>query len=394
MLSSELKSFSLSDLCEIRYGKDHKKLSNGVIPVYGTGGIMRYVDSYLYDKESVLIPRKGTLSNIYFTNEKFWTVDTLFWTKINEKIVFPKFLYYKLLTINFSEMNVGSAVPSLTTELLNRIIVDIPNLTYQKEIANILSSLDNKIELNNKINKNLEELAQTLYKRWFVDFEFPNENGEPYKSSGGEMIESELGSIPLGWRVEPLGDSSITKLISSGINQFTGIKKYIATADVSDSTITSFETNITYVNRPSRANMQPIKNSLWFAKMKDSRKLIRVSRKSNYLIQRCIFSTGFAGIESSEAINYIWTLLTTTEFDHSKNNLCNGTTMQAINNENIKRIKIVIPEKDMLRKFEDYSDSIFEKIHNNEIEISKLSKTRDELLPKLMNGEIEVPIEE
>ena len=105
---------------------------------------------------------------------------------------------------------------------LRKISIDLPSINTQKAIANILSSLDEKIELNNKINKNLETLAQTLYKQWFVDFEFPNDDGEPYKSSGGEMVESELGLIPKGWEVESIGESSISKLISSGIKEFNG----------------------------------------------------------------------------------------------------------------------------------------------------------------------------
>src|SRR5690554_3946677 len=95
---------------------------------------------------------------------------------------------------------------NLNMAILSAIKIDLPDLNTQKAIANILSSLDDKIELNNKINKNLEELAQTLYKHWFVDFEFPNEEGLPYKSSGGKMVESELGLIPEGWIVKTISD--------------------------------------------------------------------------------------------------------------------------------------------------------------------------------------------
>ena len=121
MSSNDWKEFKLSDICQIKYGRDHKDLDNGNIPVYGSGGIMRYVGSFIYDKPSVLIPRKGTLSNLFLVSEKFWTVDTLFWTIIDETIVSPEFLYYQLLTKNLVDMNVGSAVPSLTTTLLNEL---------------------------------------------------------------------------------------------------------------------------------------------------------------------------------------------------------------------------------------------------------------------------------
>lgn len=152
---SEWKIVQLSDIATIKYGKDHKKLFDGKIPVYGTGGIMRYVDTALYNKKSVLIPRKGSLGNLYFLDEPFWTVDTLFYTEIDERHVIPEFFYYKLKTYDLANMNVGSAVPSLTTAVLNPIKMDIPPLEVQSEIIKILGVLDAKIENNKKINHHL-----------------------------------------------------------------------------------------------------------------------------------------------------------------------------------------------------------------------------------------------
>lgn len=149
----------LSELCVIHYGKDHKKLSNGRYPVYGSGGIIRYVDHFLCDKSSVLIPRKGTLSNLFYVDKPFWTVDTIFWTEINEEKVNPKFLYYFLLTKNLEELNIGSAVPSLSTEVLNKIVISLPPVSIQNKIVSILSTFDSKIENNNKINDNLFDYA-------------------------------------------------------------------------------------------------------------------------------------------------------------------------------------------------------------------------------------------
>ena len=129
---------------------------------------MRKVDQILYDKPSVLIPRKGTISNLFFIEQPFWTVDTLFYTKIDESKIIPKYLYFKLKTINLENLNVGSAVPSLTTVVLNQLPIDIPkNINEQKSIAAILTSFDDKIELLQAQNKTLEELAQTIFKEWF-----------------------------------------------------------------------------------------------------------------------------------------------------------------------------------------------------------------------------------
>ena len=163
---SEWKEVKLGDLVSIKYGKDHKSLSDGVFPVFGSGGLMRKVDSYIYDKPSLLIPRKGTLNNIIYTEEKFWTVDTMFWTKVDELKTSAKFLYYYLKDFNFNALNVGSAVPSLTVPVLNDIDIKLPSTDKQSDILVILSSLDSKIETNNKLNEKFDEMAQAIFKSW------------------------------------------------------------------------------------------------------------------------------------------------------------------------------------------------------------------------------------
>lgn len=142
----------LRDVCKIRYGKDHKRLETGNIPVYGSGGIMRYVDSALWSRPSVLIPRKGTLKNLFYTEVPFWTVDTLFWTEIDESVIVPKFLYYQLRCVDIASLNVGTAVPSLTTEILNALNIKVPALEVQRCVVAILDSLDKEIKLNERIN--------------------------------------------------------------------------------------------------------------------------------------------------------------------------------------------------------------------------------------------------
>lgn len=159
--------YKLKDLVNINYGKDHKKISNGNIPVYGTGGLMRYVDKYIYDGNSVLIPRKGSLNNVKFVQGKFWTVDTMFWTKINSEIVLPKYLYYCISKINLAALNVGSAVPSLTVKILNELQFNIPNIDEQQKIINKIAPIEAKIILNNQINDNLAKLKTEIFNNMF-----------------------------------------------------------------------------------------------------------------------------------------------------------------------------------------------------------------------------------
>ena len=151
----------LSDFLEVKYGKDHKKLSDGEFPVYGSGGVMRYVEEYLYSGESVLIPRKGTLSNIMYVNRKFWSVDTMFYTipKISN---IAKFSFYHLNRLDFVSMNVGSAVPSMTTKVLNILPIIKPTSTVLKKIDDILAAQFMKIELNEKECQSLIKLRDTL----------------------------------------------------------------------------------------------------------------------------------------------------------------------------------------------------------------------------------------
>ena len=131
---------------------------------------------------------------------------------LDEEIISPKYLYYFLTSneiVNYLQMLAESrsgTFPQIRFEEISLLDINLPAFKIQDEIVEVISSLDDKIELNNKINQELENLAQTLFKQWFIDFEFPNENGEPYKSSGGEMVESELGEIPKGWEVKPIGD--------------------------------------------------------------------------------------------------------------------------------------------------------------------------------------------
>lgn len=161
MIPNGWKKGKLEDLLEIKYGKDHKKLLDGKIPVYGSGGIMRYANEALYDKESILIPRKGTLSNLFYVSQPFWSVDTMFYSKFKDAN-FGKYTFYFLKSIDLASMDVGSAVPSLTTELLKRIEVLIPSKEIIYEFNEKINSKFNILESNIKENQTLTQLRDTL----------------------------------------------------------------------------------------------------------------------------------------------------------------------------------------------------------------------------------------
>ena len=151
----------LSDLITVKYGKDHKKLADGIYPVYGSGGIMRYVERPLYNKESVLIPRKGTLNNVMYVNQPFWSVDTMFYTEMKLPNV-AKFVYHFVKAKDLASMNAGSAVPSITTDILNAMEVVIPSASALEEFESLVAPMYEAMEANDVQSKALSQMRDTL----------------------------------------------------------------------------------------------------------------------------------------------------------------------------------------------------------------------------------------
>ena len=151
----------LSDLITVKYGKDHKKLADGIYPVYGSGGIMRYVERPLYNKESVLIPRKGTLNNVMYVNQPFWSVDTMFYTEMKLPNV-AKFVYHFVKAKDLASMNAGSAVPSMTTDILNAMEVVIPSASALEEFESLVAPMYEAMEANDVQSKALAQMRDTL----------------------------------------------------------------------------------------------------------------------------------------------------------------------------------------------------------------------------------------
>ena len=295
------------------------------------------------------------------------------------------FIYYLSKSDLFKEPAIKSMVGSSGRQRVQRDVIEnldlyVPPLNIQKKIGKLLSLFDKKITLNKQLNNNLEEQILKIFNSWFVKFD---------KSE--ELTDSHLGLIPKGWTVDYLGSKKSCSIIGSGIDDFDDSKIYIATADVENSSITNNETLITMEDKPSRANMQPISKSIWFAKMIETRKLIMVDDYSTDLLDNYIFSTGFCGLKCVDKyFYYLWTFLLTDAFDTIKNNFCTGTTMQAINNKDTKLIEFVLPDDEILNKFNLIAKPLFKKIYYNNQEINQLQNLRDTLLPKLMSGEIDV----
>lgn len=228
----------------------------------------------------------------------------------------------------------------------------------------------------------MHEYAQGLFKNWFIKFNYPTLNKQ--------KKNSELGLIPADWEIGYFGDNILSKIIKSGVSKFNGYKKYIATADVSNSSINNF-TMVKYENKPSRANMTPVADSIWFAKMEGSKKNILVTNYTKELIDDYIFSTGFMGIKClNNSTNYLWEIINSDSFLLEKDALSTGTLMAGISNTTIINYKYLIPTDEVLNKFNEIMNGVNNEIYNNQMQNKKLSQLRDALLPKLMNGEIDL----
>ena len=376
----EWKEDILGNVLEVKYGKDHKKLAEGQYPVYGSGGLMRYVDSKLYDGPSILIPRKGTLNNIMFVESPFWTVDTMFWTIINTDKIDPKFLFYSICKRDFASMNVGSAVPSMTVSILNDIQISYPkNLDDQRRIASILSSLDRKIELNNKINADLEEMAQAIFKNWFVDF-------EPFKD--GKFVDSELGMIPEGWKIGTLTD--VIKLMPGGTPKTSeplywdnGTIPFFSPKDVNGVYCFTTEKHITEtgLNKCS-SNLYP-KDTIFITCRGTVGKVCLAAcdmamNQSNYAIK---------AIDGYSQCYVFFLVKSVVERLIKKSN---GAVFSAITSKDFDE-EILIPSQKAVEDFTNVIDGFFRRIFTIGTENSHLSLLRDTLLPRLMSGELEVP---
>ncbi|MDO4751033.1 MAG: restriction endonuclease subunit S [Akkermansia sp.] len=353
-------TYCLGDLVKIKYGKNQKHVvsDEGKIPIYGTGGIMGYATEFLYDKPSVLIGRKGTIGKVKYADHPFWTVDTLFYTEVNEEIVLPKFLFYLMSQLDLNNYNEGTTIPSLRTETLNRLEFSIPPLPIQRKIASILSALDDKIETNNAICRNLEEQAMALYKSWFIDF-------EPFANQ--EFFNSEIGIIPKDWSVEKL--SKIATVV-------TGKRPKRKTTE------RSTQENVPILG--ASGIMGYTSESMYCSK------ILVIGRVGTLgVVQRFekdCWPSDNALVIQSDYYEYVKQVLV--RFDYSSIN--RGSTQPLITQTDIKNICILIPPQHILKQFEyrvGKSMNLYSLLIN---ETRKLEEMRNTLLPKLMRGELAV----
>lgn len=373
-----METYKLSDLCEILDSK-RKPLSalqrakkQGIYPYYGAQGIIDHLDEYLLDGEYLLVAEDGAnletrnqpIANI--AKEKIWVNNHAHVLGNNGKCPL-NLLGFILNNINISPYVTGCAQPKLNQENLRNIEIELPS--HIDRIASILSSLDRKIELNNKINADLEEMAQAIFKNWFVDF-------EPFKD--GKFVDSELGMIPEGWKVGGLFDiaeifDKKRKPLSGNVREkmdkiypYYGATSCMDYVDdyIFDGIYTLIGEDGSVVKENGLPYMQYVWGKMW------------VNNHAHILQGKNGYST-----------EMIHALLSITNIKF----LVTGAVQAKLSQGNMQKILVAIPPKNVLDEIRPVIDNLYSKIRINTDENSRLSLLRDTLLPRLISGELEVP---
>ncbi|ARQ07757.1 Type I restriction modification DNA specificity domain protein [Macrococcoides canis] len=387
--STRINSFWDGDLRWLSSGETRERFISKTEKYITKEGVEKS-STKLAHKNSIVIASAGqgyTRGQTSYLLEDMYINQSIICLVPDLNIVDSKYLFYNLST-RYKELrhisDSSSSRGSLTTKVLKELKINLPNITTQKKISKLIYGIDLKILTNTKIIDNLEQLSQTLFKRWFIDFEFPNEEGQPYKSSGGKMVESELGEIPEGWEIKKLGT-----IVSNKREKY---KK---------------EEKLPYVP----INELPMKKMLFYnflpaeqaksSLIKFNKNDILIGNMRVYFHRVCL--APFEGVTRTTTFvlkpltslfrNYILLNLFTEKFVDFANQTSKGTTIPyAVWENGCENFKVIFPnDESILKKFNDVVDETILKSLLILEEIDKLEQLRDTLLPKLLSGEIEIP---
>lgn len=310
---------------------------------------------------------------------------------VNQLYADPYFIYSFMRSTHFRRLiknyGGGSTQPTIPMKTIRQLPIPLPPINTQKAISKILMQFDRKIELNNQMNETLEEMAQALFKRWFVDFEFPNEEGKPYKSSGGEMVESELGMIPKGWDITIL--DNICSLMTKSVKPFDNPEVLyehfsLPACDEGKLPVIEFGNQISsnkYMINNSCiliSKLNPVTKRIWDPVCKEN---------SICSTEFMVYQPKNLGIKP-----FCYELINSYRFTEYL--LCNVTgstgSRQRVQPKLTLKYQFAISSRILIEQFSDLVKPMHDKVKVNIEENRILKKTRDSLLPKLMSGEIRV----
>jgi len=429
-MENDWKSISLGEILNFKRGHDLPKSSmnmNGQIPVVGSNGIIGYHDESKCEEVCLTIGRSGNVGSPYLLEEDAWPHNTTLY--VNDfKGNNYKYLYYLLETLQLGRHAGGSAVPTLNRNHIHPIEINLPPIQEQKAIAHILGTLDDKIELNRKMNETLEDMAKALFKSWFVDFDpvldkalvAGNEIPEPLQAKAEKRkalgdkrkplpveiadlfpdsftFTEELGWIPEGWEVNKIGslcDVSSSKRIFAKEYQDTGIPFYRGKE----------------ISKLSKGEQVPPEIFISFDKFQELEDKYGVPEEGDILItsvgtigniykvrkgDQFYFKDGnvisLSGFKSRALNQYVYSLLRSKLFVHEIEKITIGSTQQALTITGLGNIKIIIPAESLIENFSKFIASTQSKVSQSDNQIHSLISLRNTLLPKLISGELRVP---
>ena len=391
------KTYRLGDICTLNYGKALTATNRvaGDIPVYSSAGITGSHNVALVQSKGIIVGRKGSVGTVYYSDKPFYCIDTAYYILPNDEKYDFKWLYYRLKSLHLDKLNEDSAVPGLNRETAYAQEFPLPPLEEQQRIAGILGAIDDKIENNRRINTNLELQAQALYKQWFVDFEFPNEEGKPYKSSGGKMVDSELGQIPEGWSVGNIGGyCKIRSGYAFKSSWWTdrGVKvikiKNITENGVLDMSECSY-VDIKHCDKASDFNGHAGDLIIAMTGATLGKVCIIPYHTTDYYINQRV-GKFFLGDNPINKLPFIHCILRDENVMSEIINKGQGSAQPNISASDVETIKIVMPSDYIMDKFNLLLQSNYALWLKNMAEVNSFATLRDTLLPKLMNGEIKL----
>jgi len=390
----EWKEYKLGEITNMKNGKKRPQ-NNGVFPVYGGNGIMDYSDSYNAEN-AIIVGRVGAYCGcVYKCESKCWVSDNAI-SIFAKDIADTQFLYYLMTTLDFHHHHIGGAQPLMTQDIIGDFTVSIPPLSIQHQIIQILKSLDDKIEVNKRINDNLGRQAQALFKSWFVDF-------EPFK--GRKFVDSELGMIPEGWRVGTLNELIISTLggdwgKEDAIGNYVKKVSCIRGADIPEirqgnrgNMPTRFILNKNFLNKALKAEDLVVEISGGSPTQSTG----RICQISDTLLKKyddVVICTNFCrAIKTkrpySQFIYYLWEYLYKRGVMFLYENGTTGIKNLDVNGLLEKEI-IVIPDENTVHKYTGICNLFSQIVQSNGYESERLVKLRDTLLLKLMSGELKI----
>lgn len=347
------------------------------------------------EKGDLVISTVGILGKLAIINDDFLNYDfqrSVGMIKCDENKINTQYLYHYLNTdfvqLRLNHLSKGAVQKCLFISDLKKLEIDFPSISYQQKIAKVLSDLDAKIELNNKINAELEEMAKTLYDYWFVQFDFPDANGKPYKSSGGKMVWNEelKREIPEGWEVNKIKKILKTELggtPSTAIAEFwNGNIPWLNSGEIANFPIISSEASISKKAIENSATSLMPKGTIVLS-------ITRHIRPSILAIDACA-NQSVVGIYQSDKIksSFLYPFIQNEVPRYMT--LRTGAQQPHINKQTIDSTLIVIPNEKVLKKYYERADVIYDKIINNAFQNQELALLRYWLLPMLMNGQVSV----